>query len=171
MTIDYHDWAWNDAYIRCSAQGDRESIAWLKDHIVDDAARHLRESEALAKLLFGREIVQILLIHGGAFDAVMLDAILKDFRAKGVTFVALDEALAQEPAYRINPNRAYQGGRTFLEQIAEARKIDADGLADETYSLDGLGQICKQKPAAKVSAERRQAEAPATARSGFTSAK
>ena len=86
-----NDWAWNDAYTRCVVQHDQPSIAWLKAHIMAEAERSVRASSSLAKLLFGHDIAHILLIHVGAFDALMLDSILKDFRARGVTFVTLDE--------------------------------------------------------------------------------
>jgi len=148
VTIDYHDWAWTDAYTRCVSEHDAGSIAWLKAHIVDSAERHLRDSQDLAKLLFGRDIVQILLIHVGVFDAIMLDAILSAFRKNGVRFVTLEEALA-DPAYAINPNHAYTGERTFLEQVAEARNLDISAFTDKQYTEERMNNICKQSLKAK----------------------
>jgi peptidoglycan/xylan/chitin deacetylase (PgdA/CDA1 family) len=143
VTIDYNDWAWNDAYIRCSTRHDEASIGWLKAHVVDNAERHLRESRNVARLLFSRDIAHILLIHMGAFDAVTLDPILKDLRAQGVTFVTLDQAL-EDPVYRINPNLAFKGGETLLEQIAEVRKIDYEQFRENTYTIDKLSGICPE---------------------------
>jgi len=141
VTIDYDDWEWADAYVHCVAKHDDKTIKWLKDHVAGSAERHLRTSTANAKLLFNRDITQILLIHVALFNTVTLDKILKDWRANGVQFVSLDEALS-DPAYAINPNLAYEGGRTFLEQIAEARKITIT-QADPTYSIERLKQFCK----------------------------
>jgi peptidoglycan-N-acetylglucosamine deacetylase len=144
VTLDYYDWAWNDAYTRCVTQHDEKSIAWLKVHVVEEAARNVRVSNALARLLFGRDIAHILLLHVGAFDAVMLDTILKDFRAKGVTFITLDEAL-DDPVYRIDPNRPYEGGRAFLNQIIESRDADTgDLLRESPYTVARLGDVCKE---------------------------
>jgi hypothetical protein len=105
----------------------------------------VRVSKTLAQLLFGRDIAHILLIHAGAFDAVMLDTILKGFRAKGVTFVTLDEALT-DPVYQIDPKHLFDGGRGFLEQIVEARNVDTEGvLRDSPYTVASLGEVCKQQ--------------------------
>jgi peptidoglycan-N-acetylglucosamine deacetylase len=144
VTIDYNDWAWNDAYTRCVMNHDHESIAWLKANIMQEAGRSLESSHALAKLLFGRDIAHILLIHVGAFDALMLDPILTNFRARGVNFVTLDEALT-DPVYQIDPKYVFEGGRGFLEQIVEARHADTGGvLREPLYSVPRLGQVCKQ---------------------------
>jgi peptidoglycan/xylan/chitin deacetylase (PgdA/CDA1 family) len=145
VTVDYYDWAWNDAYTRCVTQHDEKSIASLKAHVVEEAARSVRVSNALARALFGRDIAHILLLHVGAFDAVMLDTILKDFRAKGVTFITLDEAL-EDPVYRIDPNRPYDGGRAFLNQIIESRDADTGDLLQESpYSVARLSNVCKEQ--------------------------
>jgi peptidoglycan/xylan/chitin deacetylase (PgdA/CDA1 family) len=149
VTIDYNDWAWNDAYVRCVMQHDQDSIAWLKAHVVEEAERQVRMSDALARLLFGRDIAHILLLHVGAFDAVMLDTILKGFRARGVTFITLDEALT-DPVYQIDPKHLYEGGRGFLEQMIEARDVDTGGVSRETpYTVERLGGVCKQQSEAK----------------------
>lgn len=142
VTIDYDDWAWTDAYARCLKRHDLASIAWLKKHILDSAQHHLLGSEEMAKRLFGREIDQIVLVHVGEFDAITLDAILSDWRRRGVEFITLDQALS-DPVYQINPNLVSEGGRTFLEQVAESRKVDIDPLVDETYSVAKLNAICK----------------------------
>jgi peptidoglycan-N-acetylglucosamine deacetylase len=141
VTLDYDDWAWTDAYARCVGKHDDKTIEWLKDHVVDSADRHLRDSTANAKKLFQRDIPQILLIHIALFNTITLDKVLKDWRAQGVQFVSLDEALS-DPVYAINPNLAYAGGRSFLEQIAEARKIQL-APDDPAYSVERLNQLCK----------------------------
>lgn len=144
VTVDYDDWAWTDAYARCLSQHDDNSIKWLKEHVVDSANRHLHASSAMARRLFGRDIDQILLVHVGAFDAVMLNTILEGWRREGVQFVTLDEALT-DLVYQINPNFVSKGGRTFLDQIAESRHLDLSPLLDDTYSLDKLNAVCKSK--------------------------
>ncbi len=141
VTIDYDDWEWTNAYEHCVAKHDDKTIKWLKDHVEESADRHLRSSTANAKLLFNRDITQILLIHVALFNTVTLDKILKNWRANGVQFVSLDEALS-DPVYAINPNLAYENGRGFLQQIADARKITLTP-PDPTYSIERLKQFCK----------------------------
>ena len=145
VTVDYYDWAWNAAYTQCLAQHDQKSITWLKAHVVDSAERNLRTSRTLSRQLFGRDIPEILLVHVGAFDAIMLDKILGDFRAHGVKFVTFDEALT-DPAYKVNPNFAFKIGLTFLEQVAAARGLDIGDLESTPYTLERLREICKQGP-------------------------
>jgi peptidoglycan/xylan/chitin deacetylase (PgdA/CDA1 family) len=148
-TFDYTDYAWNDAYVRCVKQNDQKSVAWLKINIVEDAEWHLHAATSIAKLLFRRNVSQILVVHVGAFDAVMLDAILKDFRAKDVKFITLDEAL-RDPVYRIDPQFVSGEGKTFLEQIAAARHVDirrfsAESVPGYPYRVEKLEQVCPQQ--------------------------
>jgi len=143
VSIDYYDWAWNAAYSRCIAQHDDKSIAWLKAKIVDAAERSLYASRAVAEEEFGRDISHILLVHVGAFDAMMLGTILKDFRARGVRFISLDDALA-DPVYKMNPNFAYKIGLTFPEQIAAARGLNIEKLEDTPYTLERLKGVCNE---------------------------
>jgi peptidoglycan/xylan/chitin deacetylase (PgdA/CDA1 family) len=77
VATDYFDWAWTDAYTRCTFQNARKSVRWLRDHMIESADGHLRDSQALSQRLFGRDIPYILPIHVGIFDAIMLDALLK----------------------------------------------------------------------------------------------
>jgi len=83
-----------------------------------------------------------MLIHAGVIEAVTLDAVLKDLRSKGLQFLTLEEAL-KDPIYNINPNRAYQGGETFLDQIASAREVNVDPFRDTKYTVDKINLICK----------------------------
>ena len=148
VTIDYSDWAWNGAYSRCTSQQDQKSLAWLKAHFVDGAERSLRSSKAIAQLLFGRDIAQILLVHDSAYNAIMLDTVLRELHRQGVKFITVDEALA-DPVYKMNPNFAYKIGLTFLEQVAASRGVDITELADTPYTIDGLNEICSEQPAPK----------------------
>ncbi len=147
VTTDYFDWAWTDAFTRCTRQHNDAQVAWLRKNILISADRHLRDSEAISARLFNRQIPQILLIHVGVFDAIMVDDILKHWRSQGVQFISLDEALA-DPVYAINPNVVYDDGRDFLAQIAMARKVDIEPLVDTTYTIDNLNQMCPEKPSA-----------------------
>jgi peptidoglycan-N-acetylglucosamine deacetylase len=144
VTTDYFDWAWTDAFARCTRQHNAQQIAWLKQNIIVSADRHLRGSQAAAKFLFQHDIPHILLIHVGVFDAIMLDTILKHWRAEGVRFVTLDQALA-DPVYAINPNVVWSDGRDFLSQIAMSRKTDIDRFFDTEFTIDNLNRICPEK--------------------------
>jgi peptidoglycan/xylan/chitin deacetylase (PgdA/CDA1 family) len=147
VTTDYLDWSWTDAYRRCLIDNDVKSIDWLRSHVNDAADRYLRLSVGMARKLFHRDIDQILLIHIGAFDALTLDGILREWRSKGVKLVPLEEAL-KDPVYKINPNLPNEGGLSFLEQIAEARDFDTRPFVETTYTIESLKRVCEQPPAA-----------------------
>lgn len=72
--------------------------------------------------LYGREIPYVLLLHVGAFEAVMLPDLLKLYRRADFTFISLPQA-ASDPAYALDPDLAIQGGGTFTELVAATRKL------------------------------------------------
>jgi len=148
VTTDYHDWAWSAAYTRCLNQHNRQSVAWLKTHVVESADEHLRESNAISKRLFNRRIPQILLVHDNSFDLLTLDAILNRWRAQGIVFISLEEALA-DPIYQINPNLAYKVGGDFLAQISAARHVRLSDIKQQTYTVAQLNKVCKGRDQAR----------------------
>ena len=124
VTLDYHDWAWNDVYTHCLARNDPAALDQVGKRAGDSAMRNLSKSMGLARRLFGRDIRYILLTHMGAFEAAELGGILARYRAAGVRFIALRRAM-EDPVYALNPNYAYAGtDKTFLEQIAASRKLN-----------------------------------------------
>ena len=147
VTTDYLDWTWTDAYRRCLIRHDQRSIEWLRAHVNDAADRYLSLSVEMAKKLFHRDIDQILLIHIGAFDALTLDGMLREWRSKGVKLIPLEEAL-KDPVYKLNPNLPNEGGLSFLEQIAEARDFDTRPFVEATYTIESLKRVCEQPTAA-----------------------
>jgi len=142
VTDDYFDWAWNAAYNRCLGLHDSKSAAWLISHVGDSADRQLRAANAISEYLFKRRVPQIVLIHLNVFTALTIGGILKRWKAQGVVFVPLSETLS-DPVYKINPNYAYEGGRTFLDQIGESRGLGLARFEDSKYSLERLNNVCK----------------------------
>jgi peptidoglycan/xylan/chitin deacetylase (PgdA/CDA1 family) len=142
VTDDYFDWAWNNAYYRCLGMHDSKSAAWLTSHVGDSAIRHLRAANAMSEYLFKRRVPQILLIHLNLFTALTIGDILRRWKAQGVMIMPLSEALS-DPAYKINPNFAYEGGRTFLDQIGESRGLGLARFEDSKYTVERLNNVCK----------------------------
>jgi peptidoglycan/xylan/chitin deacetylase (PgdA/CDA1 family) len=140
VTIDYNDWAWNQAYVRCRDRHDNDSLIWLEQNVGNYSRTAARSARRIAKRLFNRDIVQILLVHDTYFDSLTLDSILKAFRKEGVEFVSLDEAL-EDPVYKIDPHYVYSGGATFLAQIAASRDVDVD--FDDAKMVQRLEKMCQ----------------------------
>jgi peptidoglycan/xylan/chitin deacetylase (PgdA/CDA1 family) len=120
VTIDFYDWAYNAPYARCLQRHDDHAVAALKQSYLDDAAVFLHWSDEAARALVARPIAQILLLHIGAFDAVVIDDLLSRYEKEGVRFISLDEALA-DPVYADEPRSPKAWDGTFLDQVREAR--------------------------------------------------
>ena len=122
VTIDVEDWAWNDAYAACASRGDTAAVERLKPAFLAAARAELAWSVELAARLFGGPIKHVLLLHIGAFTALVLDELLRSCRAAGVTLIGIETAL-QDPVYRIDPSVVSPRGYTFLAQVARTRRV------------------------------------------------
>jgi peptidoglycan-N-acetylglucosamine deacetylase len=139
VTVYFADWAWNDAYVRCLSRDDRVTIAHLKPTFMEAAMAQLNWSQAVSDRLFGRQIKHILLLHVGAFTALMLDDLLSAYRAAGTTLIGL-EAAVKDPAYTKNPDLVWNGERTFLQQLLEAGTIEFPPLRSQ---VEDLARLCR----------------------------
>ena len=75
VTLDYEDYMWNSAYARCADKRDAASIAWLKRSYLETAAGYLQGNREMAKLVYGRKIDHVLLLHLGAFSETILPSL------------------------------------------------------------------------------------------------
>lgn len=122
VTTDFEDYLWNNAYVRCIKKNDDHSIEWLKKSYIDQALKSINVAHTQSKLIFQRDIKQILLLHIGVFDALMLDDLLTAFERHHIKLISLTEAL-QDNAYQVNPNMVRKNTGTFLDQMMIAKKI------------------------------------------------
>jgi peptidoglycan/xylan/chitin deacetylase (PgdA/CDA1 family) len=122
VTLDFEDYLWNSPYARCVEKNDAASIEWLKSSYMATATEYIGLGRKMATLIYGRDIRHVLLLHIGAFDAVMLPRLLNFMKNEGFKFVTLGEA-ERDPAYRIDPDVALKNGGTLLDQMMEAKHI------------------------------------------------
>ncbi len=144
VTIDFFDYEWNDAYVRCVAKNDKKAIAWLRRNYLVQAMNALSISHELSRMLLSRDIKNILLIHINAFNAEMLDALLTEYEKKNVTFIPLAMALS-DPVYAINPNIVRDRTYTFLNQLRLARNLENPVRVKKLYDSfpeDTLNHLC-----------------------------
>lgn len=142
VTVDYHDWAWTDAYARCLARKDDKAVAWLERNVVSAALQSLRWSREQARRVAGRDVKHVLLIHVGAFDGASLGDILAAYRKAGVRFITLEQALA-DPVYALDPAvpvEAKDHG-LLVDQLAKSKKVSL-AAAPPDYSVERLGALC-----------------------------
>ena len=145
VSIDFGDWAWNEPYARCLQRGDSAAIDELKASFLESASTFLAFDDALARRVYGRRIPHVLLLHVGAFDALMLDDLLELYQRAGVRFVPLDAALA-DPAYRADSGVAPTRGDILQEQAARARGTGLLPSAQKPFKA--LDAVCRGGPPA-----------------------
>ena len=129
VTDEFEDWAWNDPYARCILSQDPKSVEELKkSFLIEAESRFLRDSNLL-EALYHRPVRRILLLHIGAFDALMLSSLLKMYQGKGVEFIPLSEAI-KDPIYQKDLGLAKGGGGDF-----EYNDLKSQGLTLEQLGL------------------------------------
>jgi peptidoglycan/xylan/chitin deacetylase (PgdA/CDA1 family) len=122
VSMDFEDYLWNEPYARCMAKHDDASIQKLHDTYLAVAVQYYDVSRELSKLVYGRDVKYVLLMHVGAFDARMLPELLELYRAKGVRFISLPEANL-DPAYRDDPDIGEASGGTLLELMMQKKQL------------------------------------------------
>jgi len=140
VTLDWEDYMWNSAYARCVVKNDGQSIAWLRKSYLQTASEYLDSGRELAKLVYGREINHVLLLHLGAFSSTILPDALDLLEKKGFRLVTLEEAQS-DPAYEGDPDAGSINGGTLLEQWMDAKKIPYPAVAEKPYK--DVAEICK----------------------------
>jgi peptidoglycan/xylan/chitin deacetylase (PgdA/CDA1 family) len=122
VNMDFEDYLWNEPYARCVAKHDEASIAKLHDSYLAVADQYYGVFRELSRLLYGRDVKYVLLMHVGAFDARMLPELLALYRAKGMSFISLQDAMS-DPAYRDDPDIGERNGGAFLELMLQKKQL------------------------------------------------
>jgi peptidoglycan-N-acetylglucosamine deacetylase len=123
VSMDFADYLWNEPYARCAGKHDEASIRKLHDSYLAVADQYYDVFRELAQMLYGRDVKYVLLMHVGAFDARMLPELLTRYRAKGVRFISLSDAMS-DPAYQDDPDIGEPSGGTLLELMMQSKKLN-----------------------------------------------
>ena len=141
VTIDYEDYLWNTPYARCLAKHDEQAIKWLTSTYLNIASEYIDGDRQMAKLVFGRDINHVLLLHLGAFSPVILPRLLGMLQQNGFELVTLQEAEA-DPAYQQDPDvPSSRSGDSLLEQHMNAKKLPYPKLPPKPHKE--LENICR----------------------------
>lgn len=135
VSMDFEDYLWNEPYARCIATHDDASIAKLHDSYLAVAEQYYVVFRELSQLLYGRDVKYVLLMHVGAFDARMLPELLALYRAKGMRFISLADAMS-DPAYRDDPDIGEPAGGAFLELMMRKKQIKFPANSKPYKELD-----------------------------------
>jgi len=140
VTLEFRDWAWNDAYCRCLARQDEAAIRWLRQSYLDTAAEYVRVGREEEQIVFGREIPNVMLLHATPFTALMLRDLLGMLRKQGFSFKSLAQVVS-DPAYAEDPDAGLELGGTFLEQFMVSRHLSyPPAKPDPFQQIARLGQ-------------------------------
>jgi peptidoglycan-N-acetylglucosamine deacetylase len=139
VTIDFYDWAFNQAHARCVGKNDAASLAGLETDYLDRAVSELRWADGAARELAGRPIRHILLLHVAEFTALLLDRLLTAYEQNGARFVTLEAALA-DPIYAAEPPQPMPFGN-FLWRLRKARGSRSPSVAAQPDTL--LDLVCR----------------------------
>jgi len=137
VSMDFEDYLWNEPYARCVARGDGASIAKLHDSYLAVADQYYGVFRELSRLVYGRDVKYVLLMHVGAFDARMLPELLHLYRAKGAQFISLPAAMS-DPAYQDDPDIGEATGGTFLELMLQKKKIKFPANSKPYQELEAM---------------------------------
>jgi peptidoglycan-N-acetylglucosamine deacetylase len=139
-TLDYEDYLWNSAYARCTMRKDEESIRWLRESYRSAAREFLRFGRDNSRIVFGRDIHHVLLLHLGAFSSHILPDLFEILEAEGFEIVTLEEA-QQDAAYDYDPDFAGERGGTLIELGMRAKNIPWPADAPR-IPRERLGSVC-----------------------------
>jgi peptidoglycan/xylan/chitin deacetylase (PgdA/CDA1 family) len=135
VTLSFEDWAFNEPYARCLAKDDTAAAAELEARYLAWAKASLAYEQALSRQLYGREVPLVLLMHLGAMDAKMLPRLLAQYRATGVRFVSLQQAMA-DPVYAADREMLPADSPTTLETEALRRGLPVPPKSWDLRALD-----------------------------------
>ena len=140
VSISFNDWAYTDTYARCMAKGDTAAVDAIKLQYMAGVKAAIASSRFGSQKVYGREIPHVLLIHEGAFTALMLPQVLTEFEAEGAHYVTLGQA-ESDPAYAETDDHAGDG--MVIERTAKEKGIDIWTGAPAGVDISNLAGLCK----------------------------
>jgi peptidoglycan/xylan/chitin deacetylase (PgdA/CDA1 family) len=140
VTLDFEDYAWNDAYARCTAKNDDASIAWLSQSYLESAAEYIRLGREEEQIAFGHEVPNVMLLHATAFTALMLPNLFDLLRIEGFTFAGLAQ-VESDPAYTQDPDAPLKYGGTLPDQFMDSRHLPYPPVKPKPF--DQITHLCQ----------------------------
>jgi peptidoglycan/xylan/chitin deacetylase (PgdA/CDA1 family) len=135
VTIDADDWEFAEPYDDAIARKDIARQRRIKAEYLTYTARRIEWSIRSGRVLFGRDIAQVMLLHCTRLNADSIDdlaALLRRFRLRPVS---LDRAM-RDPAYRTPDIIADKDGTDWLERWAILKHRDLPEVGDEDPPAD-----------------------------------
>lgn len=124
VTIDFEDWSFNEAYMRCVKIKDQRSMNKIKDLYLTKASDAMNYANRAVQVIWGRDkkIKHIMLVHFNAVLAAFGDDLFKLVAEKNWQWVSSIDAMS-DPTYAEDTTYIGADGKTFLDQAIITRKI------------------------------------------------
>lgn len=116
VSVAFSDWVYTDAYARCIAKGEQDTIAAMKRQYLQGVDRGIAVMKANSQQLFGRVIPQVLLTHLGGWSAITMPDVMARLDAAGARYITLQQAQS-DPAY------AEPGGGSLIARVAKQKNV------------------------------------------------
>jgi peptidoglycan-N-acetylglucosamine deacetylase len=140
VSLDFEDYAWNDAYGRCSVKADTAAVAWLEQSYLATAREYITLGRKESVIVFGHEIPYIMLLHATAFTTRMLPQLAAELQREGFRFSTLPE-VEEDPVYSLDPDAALAHGGTLPDQFMDSRHSPYPPVSPKPFAR--LENICK----------------------------
>lgn len=141
VTLDFEDYAWNDAYARCTAKADDAAIAWLKQSYLATAKEYITLGREEEQIALQHEIPNVLLLHETAFTTRMLPQLLALLRGIGFTFASLSDVEKDHLGHRLDPDAALKYGGTLPDQYMDSRHLAYPAVTPKPFAK--LKSLCQ----------------------------
>ena len=123
VTIDFQDWGYHEAFVRCRESKNKTGLAELKSLYLKGAEDNFDNTMNASMNIWGmRDIPHILLLHYNAPTSEWGNELLALYEAKGAVYVPSDSGIRDQ---FYNEDSVFWGpvGKTYIHQALEARKI------------------------------------------------
>jgi len=140
VSLSFDDYAWNDAYVRCSAKADAAALDWLKQSYLEDAAEYIKLGREEERIAFGREIPNVMLLHAMAFTTLMLPDLIDLLHKQGFRFAELPK-VERDRVYAQDPGVASPTGGTTPDQFMDLRRLPYP--AYKPHQMEKLQSLCR----------------------------
>jgi hypothetical protein len=130
VTIDNEDYVFANAYDIAYSNDDQELMTRIGEAFVLYIKDKFIFFEGNSKELFGRQISQILILHGSRLCVDYAGALAKMIRSLGYKFITLETAL-EDVAYQSQDTYLGDAGITWLHRWAITKGIKGDFYMNE----------------------------------------
>ena len=135
VTIDADDWEFAEPYDDAIARRDKPAQRRIRSQYLSFTSSRIAWAQTSARILFGRDIAQIMLLHCTRLNADALNGVLKILRRAQMRPVSLARAL-QDPVYRLPDKYVGPDGIDWLERWADARGKDLPDAGNDDPPKD-----------------------------------